>query len=62
MVYEKILDLLDLMMQAGSSRNRKIMRYLDSLKDGLPGTGGLLAVEFRINGLIKKGDLPIEPT
>lgn len=60
-IYEKILDMLELIMQVSSSKNEKIMKYLDVLKDDLPTEERFLSVEVRINSLIKKGDLPIEP-
>lgn len=60
-IYNEILELLNLVMRVSHSSKRKILNYLDILRQNLPKKPNMLSVQLRINELIKKGDALSEP-
>ena len=61
LIYESILEILEIIMRISPSKKKVILKYLDKVKASVTGKGNLLSVEIRVDTLIRKGDTLSEP-
>lgn len=61
LIYESILEILDIIMRISPTKKKVILKYLDKVKTNVSGKGNLLSVEVRVDALIRKGDTISEP-
>lgn len=61
LIYESILEILEIIMRISPSKKKIILNYLDKVKAAVSGRANLLSVEIRVDSMIRKGDTLSEP-